>query len=254
MEKILLMIPALLLLGGIASAQEAEQPHEQIDNMRFDKWYKKGGQWFVASHASERVWGTANKGLSLLGMNGTMPEDEIVAVKGEGKRACKLVSQNVLWAFAAGALYTGSWVKLIGTKGAEITWGIPFHSRPKALKGYYYYKPVPINYARKQHMDRKGKLDNGFILVALTDWDAPMHINTVTETFFDANDPHVIGIAQMTLTRDTGGYVRFTLPIEYRDDRTPTHVVIAATPSNGGDFFTGGDGSTLYLDEFKFVY
>ena len=152
---------------------------------------KAGGQWFVASSASERVWGTANKGLSLLGMNGTVPEDEIVAVKGEGKRAAKLMSQNVLWAFAAGALYTGSWVKLIGTKGAEITWGIPFHSRPKALKGYYYYKPVSINYTRKPYQGRKGKTDNGFILVALTDWDAPMHINTVTETFFDDNDPHV---------------------------------------------------------------
>ena len=248
MKKYILIWAALIALCGTASAQE------QIDNMKFDKWYKKGAQWYPASGPSERVWGTANKGLSLLGKNGAMPEEEVVAVKGEGKRACKLQSQNVLWAFAAGAIYTGSWVKLIGTKGAEITWGIPFHSRPKSLKGYYYYKPVAINFARKPYLHRKGQMDNGFIKVLLTDWPAPYHINTVTETFVDDNDPHIIGIANLKLTRDTGGYIRFELPIEYRDDRTPTHVVIACTSSIGGDYFTGGDGSTLYLDEFKFVY
>ena len=121
----------LLFFAGALSAQE------QIENMSFDAWSKKGSEWVPASDVNNRTWGTANKGLCLLGKNGATPEDEIVAVKGPGKRACKLRSQNVLWAFAAGAIYTGTWVKLIGTKGAEITWGVPFHSRPKALSGYY---------------------------------------------------------------------------------------------------------------------
>ena len=97
-------------------------------------------------------------------------------------------------------------------------------------------------------------MDNGFIQVLLTDWPAPYHINTVDETFVKDDDPHIIGSARLLLTRDTGGYIRFNLPIEYRNDRTPKYVVIACTSSIGGDYFTGGDGSTLYLDEFKFVY
>ena len=248
MKRILIAAFALVFFAGFAQAQE------QIENMKFDKWYKKGGQWFAASGASERVWGTANKGLSLLGMNGTTPDEEFVAVPGPGKAAAKLKSQNVLWAFAAGAIYTGSWIKLIGTKGAEITWGVPFHSRPVSLKGYYCYKPVKINYARKPYLHRKGQMDRGYILVALGDWDEPLRINTVTETFLDDNDPHIIGLGRIRLTKETDGYVRFHLNIDYRDDRTPKHVIIAATPSDGGDYFTGGDGSTLWLDEFKFVY
>ena len=248
MKRFIIAISALLLAAGIAKAQE------QLENMNFDSWCKKGAEWVPSRTVESRIWGTANKGLSLLGKNGATPDEEFVAVKGVGKKACKIRSQNVLWAFAAGAIYTGSWVKLIGTKGAEITWGVPFTSRPKSLSGYYCYKPQIINYARKPYLHRKGKLDRGYILVVLTDWPGPYHINTVTETFMDDNDPHIIGLGRIRLTKETDGYVRFNLPIEYRDDRTPKYVVIASTPSDGGDFFTGGDESTLWLDEFKFVY
>ena len=42
---------------------------------------------------------------------------------------------------------------------------------------------------------------------------------------------------------------------EYRDrTRTPKYIVIVAAASKYGDYFTGGVGSTLYLDEFSFVY
>jgi len=249
MKKTILTLTTLVLASLGLFAQE------QLDNMSFDKWYKKGAQWFPAATASERVWGTANKGLSLLGRNGAEPEDKIVAVKGEGKRACKIHSENVLWAFASGAIYTGSWVKLIGTKGAEITWGVPFHSRPKALTGYYYYIPKTINFVRKPYQNRKGKLDEGFIQVILTDWDAPYRVNTVEERFVNTEtDPHVIGVGKLLLTKDTGGYVKMNIPITYKNDRTPKYVVIACTSSNGGDYFTGADGSTLYVDEFRFVY
>ena len=248
MKQLILSIALLIFCAGFVSAQE------QIENMKFDHWYKKGGQWFAASGPTERVWGTANKGLSLLGMNGTTPDEEFVAVPGPGKKAAKLTSRNVLWAFAAGALYTGSWGRLIGTKGAEIHWGIPFHSRPVALKGYYCYKPVVINYARKPFLHRKGQMDRGNIQVFLGDWDTPVRINTVTETFLSDDDPHIIGHGRARFTKDTGGYVRLHLDINYRDERTPKYVIIVATPSDCGNYFTGGDGSTLWLDELKFAY
>lgn len=37
-------------------------------------------------------------------------------------------------------------------------------------------------------------------------------------------------------------------------ERKPTYVVISACASYLGDYFTGGVGSLLYVDEFEFVY
>jgi len=50
-------------------------------------------------------------------------------------------------------------------------------------------------------------------------------------------------------------YEQFTIKLDYRDvTRTPKYIVIVAAASKYGDYFTGGVGSTLYLDEFEFIY
>ena len=89
----------------------------------------------------------------------------------------------------------------------------------------------------------------------LTDWDKPYHIITNDEQFINAEtDPHVIGRGYIELKKDTGGYVSFEIPIRYRSGKTPRYAVITAASSWYGDAFTGGSGSTLYVDEFRFNY
>ena len=46
----------------------------------------------------------------------------------------------------------------------------------------------------------------------------------------------------------------FTLPIQYRDNRQPTYIEIACASSRYGDYFTGGKGSVLLIDEFELIY
>ena len=248
----------LLMTMGAAAGQSHNQSGPQLYNMSFDTWSKSKGAWNLyplKTKKSERVWDSANHGLSLLGINGTMPEYEHVAVKGEGKAAAKIVSKKVVWAFVAGNLYTGRFVKIVNFAGAELEFGVPFKGRPTSLCGYYDYRPSKVNFAKSPHEDMKGKMDVGRIEVILTDWSAPYNITTNYERFIDgATDPHVIGRAVIELKKATNGYVYFEVPIEYRDDRTPTYVDITATPSRYGEFFTGGSGSTLYVDEFEFKY
>ncbi len=254
MTRYYLTLTAAFLLGIYAYAQSGPQ----LYNMNFDTWSKKKAQWCpYAKDASgaEQVWDTANKGLSLLGKNGAVPEDKIVAVKGEGKRAAKVCSMNVVWAFAAGALYTGDFVRIVNFSGAELAMGVPFTARPKTLEGYYYYIPGIINHAKAPYEDMEGKRDVGQIEVLLADWDSPQTVCTNTGQFIDVeNDPHIIGRGNLYLTRDTKGYIRFSMPIEYRNARTPKYVVITTASSRFGSYFTGADGSTLYLDEFEFTY
>ena len=256
MKRLILLVLGALFSCAALNAQDGKGP--QLYNMGFDHWSKKGGEWRLWANddpASRQIWGTANKGLSLLGVNGTMPESDFVAVKGPGKNAVKMRSINVLWAFAAGSLFTGSFLRLEGTSGAAITNGAPFNGRPAALEGYYCYQPAKINYAREPHLDKKGKRDIGHIEILLTDWEEPFEISISKKTFIDLkNDPHIIAYSDLKLTSYDSSYVHFSIPIHYRNGRTPKYAVIVATPSIYGGYFTGGNGSVLYLDEFSFVY
>ena len=184
-----------------------------------------------------------------------MPEYRHLAVPGEGKAAAKIVSKKVVWAFVAGNLYNGRFGRIVRLSGAELFFGVPFTARPRSLSGYFHYIPATVDYAREPHLDMKGKTDIGRIEVILTDWDKPYHIITNDEQFINAEtDPHVIGRGYIELKKDTGGYVSFEIPIRYRSGKTPRYAVITAASSWYGDAFTGGSGSTLYVDEFRFNY
>ena len=226
---------------------------EQLYNMNFDEWYSKGAVWYpYAQGSSPSVWDSANPGAANFIGSSTTPEESYV-VKG---KAARLESKYAMIAFAAGNIYTGAFGKIAGV-GAELDWGVPFSGRPVALKGYYSYAPKPIDNAKAPHEDKIGKNDKCQITVFLTDWDQPFRINTTAGKFVDVEkDPSIIAFARLESDEDTGGkYREFNLPLEYRDKtRKPKYVVIACAASYLGDYFTGGVGSTMYIDEFEFVY
>ena len=251
MKKIIAISVFCLLLAFSGRAQ-------QLYNMDFDQWSKSSGSWNPypkGAGPNQLVWDTANRGLSALGINGTGPEYDHVAVPGEGKAAAKIVSRKVVWAFVAGNLFTGRFIRVVDLSGAEIDFGTPFSGRPKSLSGYVHYIPKKIDNAKEPYLGKKGRLDEGYVEVILTDWVKPDHVVTTEDDFRDwKNDSHVVGRAVLDLTKDTGGYIPFEIPIEYIDGRAPRYVVITATSSRYGAYFTGGAGSTLYVDELRFNY
>ena len=51
------------------------------------------------------------------------------------------------------------------------------------------------------------------------------------------------------------GYKKFSIDIKYRKtDVTPSYIVVVAAASRYGDYFTGGKGSTLYIDEVELIH
>ena len=231
---------------------------QQVPGMDFDAWSKTGGSWYPYAKdapVNQRAWDSANKGLSILGVNTTTPEYDHVAVSGKGKAAAKVVSKKVLWAFVAGNLYTGRFNKVVDLSGADMDFGVPFSGRPKSLSGYVHYIPKPVNYVKDPYQGLKGKSDGGRIEVILTDWPGLKHIDTTKEPFVDADkDPHLIARGVMDLDKDTGGYIPFEIPLLYRNGKAPRYAFIYVTPSRNGGSFTGGSGSTIYVDEFRFNY
>ena len=249
MKKISIILTFLCLCQFIQA--------QQLYNMSLDEWSKQGRTWNpFPKDASEKqlVWASANGAMKVLGVNTTMPEYEHVAVPGQGTAAAKIVSRKVTWAFAAGSLFTGHFIRVVNFSGIEMDNGTPFTGRPKSLSGYYHYQPGVINYAKEPCLSMKGKTDIGQIEVALYDW--PQALRQVTnEGHFDPEaDPHLIGRGVLKLTRATDGYVHFELPIEYRRDDKPTFVGICFLSSALGEYFTGSSDTVLYIDELQFNY
>ncbi len=238
------------------------EPASQVLNMGFDDWYSelsgtKKVIWYANKDLSEEnyIWDSGNKGVTIISDSTTTPEEDHLAVDGEGKKAAKLASKKVIIAFAAGSLFTGKFVELQGL-GAKLSFGIPYDSRPLALKGYYDYTPKTIDNAKAPYEELKGTTDRCHIYVILADREEPFEINTTTSTFINVeNDPTIIAYGELDSDQPTEGYQPFTINIEYRDMvRKPNMIVVVATSSRYGDYFTGASGSLLYVDELELVF
>ena len=223
MKKMILLAGALFLCSSALYAQK------QIENSSFDRWEKKGKVWYADR------WDTANKGTSTLGKNVTVPEDNFVAVKGPGKKAAKLESQFIgvmgIGKFAAACIYTGHFVKVVGTSGSQLSFGIPFDGRPSFLHGYYAYEPGIINYADKNHKSLLGTTDHAVIEIFLTVWKEPFLVDNTRGLALTPKTPGVIGYGVLDRGSSTHGYVECNIPIAYTSDATPTYIVIMSTSS-----------------------
>lgn len=237
-----------------SAVQFTTEAADQLPNFNFDSWYKDEKNWYAnADMGDNYFWDSGNKGANTLSeVNPTSPEETFVV---SGK-AVRMESKYVILAFAGGNIYSGSFGSVSGL-GASINFGRPYTCRPTALHGWYSYAPKAIDKVKAPYEDLKGTMDVGKIYVALTDWSSPFNVNTNTGTFFVPDeDPAVIAYGELEIPENSNGeYKEFTIDLEYRDlERIPTHVLVVATASKYADYFTGGVGSTMYIDEFEFLF
>lgn len=231
---------------------------DQISNFNFEDWYTYEGVVYPVSHENfeSKVWDSANEGVaSFLKKNPTMPSSELLATP-QSHFSAKMTNMYAVIKFAAGNILTGDYVGLSGISGAKLDWGTPFTGRPKALKGYFSYQPGMLNYINNKKT-ASTELDKCQILVMLTDWDEPFHVNTAEGQFVDQeNDPHIIAYGKLETDENTGNtFKEFTIDLDYRrPDATPRYAVVIACASYKGDEFTGSTESVMCVDEFEFVY
>lgn len=226
----------------------------QLPNSSFDSWYKDGKSWFANADltGANYFWDSGNRGTNLLGENNPTSPEESVVVKG---KSVKLASTAVVGVFAAGSIYSGKFEEVIGL-GARLSFGRPFTSRPKGFKGHFNYSPGTIDKVKAPYESLKGQADTCHIYAMLTDWDKPFTINTTEGIFIDAkNDKNIIAMCEIKRGTKTDGYEEFNLEFDYRDiARIPKYIVVVASASKYGDYFTGSTSSVLYVDEFELTY
>lgn len=209
-------------------------------------------------------WGTGNPGAATMSKVLT---SNVESPKSSGQYSAELKSMfcgvGTAGKFAAGNLFAGEYVKTDGTDGI-LSFGKPFNgSHPQSLDVWVKYTPgiaVSKKGANSDYIPKDAP-DKGQIYWALT--TEPIEIRTKSSNLklFDKNDSAVLAYGQYTFDEEfgssNGGLKHLSIPIEYYDrakGKTPTYLVIVCSASKFGDYFCGGEGSTMYLDDFELVY
>lgn len=229
-------------------------PATPLTDGSFDNWHQVDKLWNPWASGEESFWDTGNKGAVTISDSNSVPTEE--SCNGSGK-AASLESKYLVLKFAAGNIFTGSYVKTVGTNGV-LSFGREFSSFPSKLRINYKYTSATIDkVGDDSYSYLKGRPDSCHIYIALTDWDQPLEIRTrpSERQLFDKNDSHVIAYAEYISGQSDAQYQQKDLVLDYRySDRTPKYIVVVASASKYGDYFTGGVGSKLLIDNFELIY
>lgn len=230
----------------------------QLSNGSLDNWWLNGKIWNPWAEGGTPFWDTGNKGAATLGESNTTPTDE--TWNGKAGKAGKLSSRFVgiagIGKFAAGNLFVGDFIRVDGTNGV-LNFGKPYDTYPTKMTCWYKYTTATIDYASSDYQHLKGQPDTCSIYVALGDWSAPVEIRTKPSDrkLFDKNDPHIIAYAEFQSGASNAEYKKLELTLDYRaTNRKPTYIIVVCSASKYGDFFTGGAGATLLVDEFELKF
>ena len=235
---------------------------QELPNGSFEQWSfdqtKTGNDYYVPNADGETFWGTGNEGsMSLQSIgNVTYPTD------GVSGQAALLESKDALIKLAAGNLFTGDFgFDPDHTLDGLLTFGRSFTSFPTALRLYYKYTSATIDKIGDNVGDLaslKGQPDMCHIYIALTDkqytiknWSGN---NGNYRQLFDKDDSGIIAYGEFISDESTSSFQQIEIPIEYRANRTPKYIIIVASSSRYGDYYIGGVGSKLWLDEMELVY
>lgn len=230
---------------------------EILPDGSFDQWWLNGRVWCPWNEGGVQFWDTGNTGAATLGQSNVQPSDDTPTGQGQSaKLETRFVGIAGIGKLGAGSIYTGKFAKVDGTNGI-LDFGRPWNVRPTKLRGYYKYKTAPINYASTEYKYLIDRPDSCHIYIAMTDWTEPYQIRTNPNNrhLFDPNSPEVIAYGELIRGNDTDGWQEFEIKLNYRStSKVPRYIQITCAASKYGDFFTGGAGAVLYVDDFELLY
>ena len=229
-------------------------------------------------------WGSGN-GEGDEGVNGSASMGITItyidtADKVHGNQSVKAQTSSMVGMLAAGNIFTGQFMGLVGTSGGIVNFGRPWTSRPSALKLYCKYNTGLINIVNNDNLGvSKSDYDRAQVKIAIGTWpyktyggtkESPVQVNTTDEsTFVDFfTDNNTIANGELIIYNDgyslnkgakvsktTSEWVEYTIPLDYRKLSTyPTHIVVSCAASQFGDYFTGYDQSALWIDAVELIY
>lgn len=245
----------------------------QPENASFEAVSDSSSIILIHGTGQSTWWDTGNHGSSTMNKNVTTPD---TSVKHSGNQSLLLSSQfvgiGIIGKFAAGNLFAGKYLDTEGTDGI-LGWGRPCTSRPKALKVYVRYEPATVDNGGDYIAN--GATDQGIIYVAIGDWAGqeanggtwPFVVRTKKASSLFSTEKGtysgdgIIAYGEKTFEEaynDGGNMKELTINLDYDNfggnQRKPTSIIIVASASKYGDYFQGGDGSKMWLDDMELIY
>lgn len=245
----------------------------QPENASFEAVSDSSSIILIHGTGQSTWWDTGNHGSSTMNKNVTTPD---TSVKHSGNQSLLLSSQfvgiSIIGKFAAGNLFAGKYLDTEGTDGV-LGWGRPCTSRPKALKVYVRYEPATVDNGGDYIAN--GATDQGIIYVAIGDWAGqeanggtwPFVVRTKKPSSLFSTEKGtysgdgIIAYGEKTFEEaynDGGNMKELTINLDYDNfggnQRKPTSIIIVASASKYGDYFQGGDGSKMWLDDMELIY
>lgn len=164
-----------------------------------------------------------------------------------------------------GTLFLGDFSTDLGNTLASTKFGIPFASKPKALKGYYKYTPGEVYYkSSKENADEfevvEGKKDEcaiNAILYEVSTFDDPNYDEYLTGVNVNTSDK-LVAVAQLADGTAKAEYTPFEINFQFipgkdYDSAKKYRLSIICSSSKDGDSFSGAPGSVLFVDDFELI-
>lgn len=272
-------------VNGIARTRTDKGP--QVPNSDFEQWSKDGKVLIPAASTANQWWDTGNHGSITMSKEVTTNEND-PRPGSAGTTSARLQSQFVglgaIGKFAAGNLFVGKYLKTDGTDG-ELAFGryFDFTYRPKALRFWYKGNVGTIDERGKTTPSeiQKGQSDISTVYLCLCTMgdEKSSHVTKTKDvsTLFNPTDKtipyssdymsshdndgvgHVVGRAiwECDNTAQHPGWTMIEVPFDYypeHEGTRPTHLLLIASASKYGDYFTGSTASFMCLDDLEIVY
>ena len=257
---------------------------EYVSKVTGNNYYKFYDPNCGVEEGMKMFWGSGN-GEGPDGVNGSANMNIVItdvdtSTKIDGNQSVVAQTSSMVGMLAAGNLFAGQVVGLVGPSGGIVNFGRPWSSRPTAMRIWCKYETGLINILNNNNLGvSKSDYDRAQIKVAIGTWDykkyggskeSPVQINTTDEsTFVDYyTDPSTIANGDVIIykegysinkggliTADTTGWIEYVIPLEYHNlNAYPTHIVVSCAASQFGDYFTGYDKTKLWIDAVELIY
>lgn len=248
----------------------------QLPNSGFEEWSTYNNAVIPGASYASTFWDTGNHGSKT--MQNKQVTTQSTTIKHSGNSAACLKSQFVglmnIGKFAAGNIFAGNYLYTDGMDGV-LGWGRTWTLSPKSMKVWIKYEPgKSVNRQGAGDYLPTGTEDQGIIYLALVDdtkttytgktddsslqntsW--PCIVKTKSGELFNKDGANVIAYGEYIIEKATEGsdMIQIEIPLEYkRPGVTPSNIIFVASASRYGDYFQGGEGSTLYLDDIELIY
>ena len=198
---------------------------QQVPNSDFEEWTLSAGSGQYKDYEEpSNGWASGNGAIHIAA--GADPVCEKSTDARVGIYSAKLVTRKIFGQIASGSLYTGKFQLNLADPVKRALRGIPFVGKPTVFKGWFKYLPV-------------GE-DSATLYATLSHWDGTQRV-TVAEARLTQYDPQQ-------------EWLSFEVPFTYTTQSDVDTIAVVFASSAGGEFFKGGEGSTLYVDGVSLGY